>query len=313
MWAESEKNITLELKYTYGKHRYLPKLSKDGKNWTALNEERVRLNRDSSMASILLEIGPDTLWIAAQELHASSKVKKWCIKQALNPGAELLSIGKSRMGRELYGLDIGIGDPNKKDVIAILSRQHPPEVTGYLAMQSFVETILEDMALSNDFRRKYRIIVFPMMNPDGVDMGHWRHSSGGIDLNRDWAYYRQPEVKQVAEYLVKECVKNNSNLILGLDFHSTYKDVYYTLNQSDESILKNFKDYWLIGIQETLADYKANDAPGGTVTPTSKSWFYNQFNAEGITFEIGDKTPKPFIMEKGKAAAIEMMELLIFR
>ena len=313
LWADSRHNITLELKYTHSKHRYSPKISRDGRSWTSLNENLVRLNTDSTMASILLEIGPDTLWVAAQELHSSGRVKKWCIDQALNPGAEYLTLGKSRLNRDLIGLDIGIGDKNKKDIIAVLSRQHPPEVTGYLAMQAFVETILEDNPLSNDFRRKYRVLVFPLMNPDGVDLGHWRHNAGGIDLNRDWAYYRQPEVKQVANHLVKECIRNKSELVLGLDFHSTYNDVYYTPDHTIRSTLEGFKDYWLMGIENALPDYEAHDSPGPATSPTSKNWFYRQFEAEGITFEIGDNTPREFIQAKGRAAAIEMMELLIFR
>lgn len=313
LWSKSERNITLELKYMHSKHRYHPKISTDGENWEAVSEERVRLNPDSSTASVLLEIGPEKLWIAAQELHNSKKVRKWCADQALNPGAEYLTIGKSRMERDMIGLDIGIGDKKQKDIIAVISRQHPPEVTGYLAMQAFIEAILADTPLSNDFRRKYRVLVFPLMNPDGVDMGHWRHSSGGIDLNRDWAYYRQPEVKQVAKYLVDECIQNNSQLILGLDFHSTYEDVYYTPNNTVHSQLEGFKDYWLEGIEEAIPDYEAHDSPGPANSPTSKSWFYSQFDAEGITFEIGDQTPRDFIKIKGRTAAIEMMELLIFR
>jgi hypothetical protein len=313
LWAESRKNITLELKYTYSKHRYTPKISKDGKTWTELSEEKVRLNADSTMASVLLEIGVDTLWVAAQELHNTKRVRKWCVDQALNPGAAYMTIGKSKLNRDMIGLDIGIGDPGKKDIIAILSRQHPPEVTGYLAMQAFIETILEDTRLSNDFRRKYRVLVFPLMNPDGVDLGHWRHNAGGIDLNRDWAYYRQPEVKQVAEFLAKECIKNKSELILGLDFHSTYNDVYYTLDHTAIPELEGFKHYWLTGIENAIPDYDAHNSPGPANSPTSKNWFFRQFDAEGITFEIGDDTPRDFIEVKGRAAAIEMMELLIFK
>jgi len=36
-----------------------------------------------------------------------------------------------------------------------------------------------------------------------------------------------------------------------------------------------------------------------------------QFDAEGITYEIGDDTPRDLIQEKGEVSAIEMMQLLI--
>ena len=81
---------------------------------------------------------------------------------------------------------------------------------------------------SIDFLDKYRILVYPLLNPDGVDLGHWRHNVGGIDMNRDWAYYHQPEIRKISNNIVKESKKNASQVILGLDFHSTYHDVYYT-------------------------------------------------------------------------------------
>ena len=43
----------------------------------------------------------------------------------------------------------------------------------------------------------------------------------------------------------------------------------------------------------------------------SKNWFYSQFKAEGITYEIGDDTPRDLIKEKGKVSAQEMMKLLL--
>ena len=66
------------------------------------------------------------------------------------------------------------------------------------------------------------------MNPDGVDLGHWRHNSGGVDLNRDWSKYHQKEIKTTVDFISKTLKASNSKLVLGLDFHSTYYDVFYT-------------------------------------------------------------------------------------
>ena len=73
------------------------------------------------------------------------------------------------------------GKPKNKKIIVLLTRQHPPETTGYYAFQSFLETILDDSELSDVFLKTYRIIAFPIVNPDGVDLGHWRHNYGGIE------------------------------------------------------------------------------------------------------------------------------------
>lgn len=311
LWSNEPKTIKLELNYTHARHRYQPKISTDGKTWQLLSKDKVELAKDSVNAYLTLGISSDTLWVAAQEVTNSNHVKTWCIDQATHKDATLITFGKSKLGRELFMLDIHDGAVAKEDVIVILSRQHPPEVTGYFAMQAFIDEVLADNPLANDFRKKYRILVFPLMNPDGVDLGHWRHNAGGIDLNRDWAYYHQPETRQVADKVVELSKKSNSNVILGLDFHSTWYDIYYT-NKAVPKHLPHFKDYWLHGVHETIGE-DINERPSNVGSPVSKGWFATQFDAVGITYEIGDETPRDYIKTKGKAAATEMMELLIFK
>lgn len=314
LWSESPQRIVIKLAYANSAaHRYPPKMSKDGEHWTLIDSTLV-MTRDKrdSIAYLQLDIDSDKLWIAAQELQTSTHVKNWCLEQAKNTGVQFQVAGKSKLGRDMFLLDITQGDNRKKDIIAIISRQHPPEVTGYLAMKAFIEEILADKPLSNDFRKKYHLLVFPLMNPDGVDLGHWRHNTGGIDLNRDWAYYHQPEIRQVANYIVKTAKQQKSKVILGMDFHSTYYDVLYTNSQSAEN-LPHYKDYWVAGIRAVLAEEEVKESPSAVGAPVSKGWFLTQLDAEGIVYEVGDDTPRDLITKKGKTAAIEMMSLLIYK
>ena len=311
LWSDGPKSIELELNYTDSRHRYTPKISRDGITWALLNEDKWRLAKDSINAFLQLDISSDTLWVAAQEIQNSTHIKQWCASKASHKDAYLSNIGKSKLGKDLRLLEIYEGDRRKKDVIVILSRQHPPEVTGWFAMKAFVDQILEDNPLSNAFRKKYHILVFPLMNPDGVDLGHWRHNAGGVDLNRDWAYYNQPENRQIADAIVRISKKNKSDVILGLDFHSTYHDVYYTNKEKSEHI-PHFEKYWLWGIHESLGE-DINERPSNVGGPVSKNWFLTQFGAIGITYEIGDSTPRDYIIDKSKVSATEMMELLIYK
>ena len=302
----------INIHYHHAKHRYAPKWSTDGEAWQLLDSNSVSMVNDS-VVTLSLPLSEAPLWIAAQELRNSTQVKTWCKTIAKHAHASLFSYGKSKLDRALFGLDIHTGATKDKPIIVIMSRQHPPEVTGYLAMQKFVETLLEDTPLSNDFRKKYHILIFPLMNPDGVDLGHWRHNAGCIDLNRDWAYYRQPETRQMAQYVLNNAHQNKAKVYLGLDFHSTYDDRYYTFDEDIKSNLHHFKDYWIDGIKNQIEGYKPKDLPGGLKQGISKNWFYLQFQAEAITYEIGDTTPRPFIAEKAKIAANEMMKLLILK
>ena len=304
---------TILLEYHYAKHRYPPKWSEDGKSWQLLDSTLIMAINDSVIRLTLPLIPNKKTWIAAQEIENSTSVKSWCETIAGSPDVSFHTFGKSKLGRDLFVLDMGTGSPENKPIIVLMSRQHPPEVTGFLAMKSFVESLLDDNALASDFLHKYRILVFPLMNPDGVDLGHWRHNAGGIDLNRDWAYFRQPETRQMAKYVIEVAHKNKAEVYLGIDFHSTYDDRYYTFESQLKSSIYRFKDYWLMGIKDRITNYHPKDIPGGLQQPISKNWFYLQFNAEAITYEIGDNTPRDFIKEKSNVAAKEMMKLLIFK
>ena len=134
---------------------------------------------------------------------------KWASDLALNKKIEMEEFGKSKLGRPLYFLDISYSRRTKrKPIVVIVGRQHPPEITGFLAMQAFMEKILDGSKQNKKFLKKYHIIFYPLLNPDGVDLGNWRHNAGGVDLNRDWGNYNQPEIKQICDHIVTQGKKN---------------------------------------------------------------------------------------------------------
>lgn len=313
IWADTIKDIELELFYTKHEHRYIPKISYDADHWIALTESEFDTLKAPNIATLRLRIGPEKLYVSGQELHTSTDVKNWVMTLNKKSVVHADIIGKSKEGRSIPFLDIYEGTPKHKDAIIIFARQHPPEVTGHYAMESFVEEILSDSRLSRDFRANHRILVYPLLNPDGVDEGHWRHNAGGIDLNRDWAYYNQEEPRAVAKHAVKMVNRDNNTVLVGLDFHSTQRDLYYTLTDNLKSSVYPFKDYWLQGISNTYDDYTADDRAYDLNEPITKGWFYLQFGAEGITYEIGDETPRDFVRSKGRTAAVELMQLLILK
>lgn len=310
LWAEQEQDIRLVLDYTHARHRYFPKVSRDGKTWEALDSSRFSM-LDTEDALLALRLSPDTLWLAAQAPAGARQVGQWCARQSLHPAVQWETIGRSRLGRALWMLDIGEGKPRKKPLIVLLCRQHPPEVTGWEALKFFVDEILADDETARAFRQQYRVLVFPLLNPDGADLGFWRHNAGGVDLNRDWAYYRQPEPRQVADRIVREAGRNHSDVLIGLDFHSTYKDVFYTNDETETPpSLPGFKDRWLSELRAGLPEFEFKESPSNVGAPVTKGWFLTQFGAVGMTYEIGDDTPPEAIEQKGRASARVMMRLL---
>jgi predicted deacylase len=312
LWSDTERNVSLILDYSNGqKHRYWPKLSADGDTWTPIDSTAIELSQDSTQAVLKLPVSKDTLWLAAQEIQDHKRVGQWVEKMGASPLVKTSKAGKSALGRSLYHLNIHEGqDLDKKPAILIISRQHPPEVTGFLCMKAFVETLVEEGA-ENGFLKKYRVMVYPLMNPDGVDLGHFRHNTGGVDLNRDWAEYHQPEIAQVTNHMVRETHMHKNDVILGLDFHSTYHDVYYTPDESVSRKIPGFTKAWLEKIRVAIGLEDINEQSGKISRPTSSGWFNQQFGATGITYEIGDTTPRKFIKIKGIESARAMMQLLL--
>ena len=311
IWSKKARKINLILDYTHANHRYIPKLSTDGKNWTPVDSNSI-VYLDTSDVKIPLQLDTIPMYFSAQELITSQSVYAWCDSLGSFPNVVRGIYGKSVRGRDLPYLDIYEDRPEDKPMIVLLSRQHPPEISGFLAMQSFVSTLLDTNVLSNAFRERFRILVLPLLNPDGVDMGHWRHNAHGVDLNRDWGIYVQPEIRQTVDFIVREKKMKDNEVLLGLDFHSTQEDIFYTFVDSMVSVIPAFNDYWILGIDEALPEYAPAEEPSGLTQPYSKVWFYTQFGAEAITYEIGDETPRDFIAEKARVSAMEMMKLLLY-
>jgi Zinc carboxypeptidase len=310
-WSNKAKTFYFTFKYPEGyKHRYIPKIMSNDV-WSVIDSSNVF--KDGSKVTIKLDLTSSPQTVAAQEVQSSKDVKNWYSK--LVKGKENIvsvkSVGKTTLGRNIPLLDIYKGDTRDKDIIVLITRQHPPEVTGFYAFQSFLETILNNSELSKTFLSKYHILALPIMNPDGVDLGHWRHNAGGADTNRDWSVYNQPEIKQVVSFINKTLKKNKSKLVLGLDFHSTWYDVFYTNKDRENTAFPNFIDYWFKALENNIPDYKVNEAEANSKKPTSKGWFLNGHNAVGITYEIGDTTPKNKIKFIGRVSAVQMMNILL--
>lgn len=310
-WSDTAKPFYFKFKYPKGfKHRYIPKL-KVNDLWSVIDSSYIF--KEDSIVTIKLNLNKIPMFVAAQEIQSSKHVKNWYTElvRGKESYVRIKSVGESTLGRNLPVLDIYRGDQLNKNILVLITRQHPPEVTGYYAFQSFLQTILNDSELSKQFLNKYRVLAFPIMNPDGVDLGHWRHNNGGVDLNRDWSIYNQQEIKQTVKFINKSLKKNKSKLILGLDFHSTWYDVFYTNDTREGTTLPNFIDDWFVSLEKNIPNYKVNEQSANSNKPTSKGWFLFGHNATGITYEIGDKTPRDSIKNIGRVSAEQMMNILL--
>ncbi|MDR0264990.1 MAG: redoxin domain-containing protein [Sphingobacterium sp.] len=300
VWSARDTTIKIQLDYPAGvRHRYDPKVSIDGTNWNKL-----------SGASFDLPISSKRTWISAQANIPTKAVYSWI--EQVNPAVH---IQKQEVGKTALGKPINVyvaGNPQSKRAIAVLGRQHPPEITGHYAYVSFVDYLLGNSEDAKRFREKYRIYLTPIVNPDGVDLGHWRANANGVDLNRDWAEFNQPETVALREYFKHEIEQQNRELYFAIDFHSTGSDIYYTVDPSLPSRFPGFVSNWITSVKEAIPGYEPLVKPlylGGP-TFTAYSYLYKTYNAEALVYEIGDNTDADFIQRKARISAQKLIKKL---
>lgn len=308
------QSLTVDLTYGECGHRYWPKISDDGKNWRRLPEGKVQIAEVDGMrqARLTIDLADGPLWLAGQEIIQPGDSADWLGNFAQSPAADLWTLGKSAEGRDIPAMTIKAPGSSPVEQIVLIGRQHPPEVTGAIAMQFFVEEILSDTALAASFRERFAVTVVPMLNPDGVVLGYWRHGTGGLDLNRDWGPFTQPETQLMKGLLERLDDQPGRHLRLFLDFHSTQRDVFYTIPDELTTDPARFTSQWLANLQDRMPDYLVNpDAGHNANLPTSKTFVYQTYGVPAATFEIGDETDRDLIARIGREASRAMMETLL--
>lgn len=320
VWTNSPREITVKLSYQDSRSRYYPKISSDGVNFKPLDslffkainpgEGEFGIKSAPEFAEITLQVKTEPVIVSAQELYTSSRVKSWVDSLSQKPFVSNYPIGRTRENRPLYLMEIKQGGQAKK-ALMVIARQHPPEVTGFLAMKSFIETLSGDSEEAREFRKEHTVFVAPLMNPDGVDNGHWRHNMGGIDLNRDWQNFNQPETRSVRDFLRAQ--EDDYEFVFGVDFHSTWDDIYYPLDTVVAGPKGKIVFDWIQGISQRLPQKKTNISASDKLDPTmvSRTYFFVNHDMPAIVFELGDDTPRDFLKLKGQVAAEELMRLLM--
>ncbi len=304
--------LDVTLQYFNGKHRYHPKISYDGTNWEFLDERKIdKIAEDKTQISLDLDGRP--FFISAQEIFTPKGHDNWTDKLAQKSFVTKSEIGRSREDRPIYMLEIETEPTKKKPYVMWVGRQHPPELTGALALIPFSEKVFDESKLSKEFLDNFNILIVPMINPDGVVHGNWRFNMGGMDLNRDWGPFTQPETRAVLGAL-ERFKSGEKNIAFFLDFHSTWRNLLYTQADDEPTTPPMFARDWLKAVDDRLDDeiYPfTREARHNSGKPISKNYMYDTFGISAITYEVGDATPRSAIKLSAKVFAEEMMRLLL--
>lgn len=283
--AKPGVDVAITLDYPVGRHRYPPKvITESAANVFAVDE-------GNGGKSALFHLRAGTGIVSGQELFDGTRYAEFYDRMEQSKHVSRQTLGRSLDGNPIVGLRMG--NPAAPHLIVLLGRAHPPEVSGAVAMEAFLEELVAIYDTSKIDPAKYQVLAVPLLNPDGVMRGHWRANLGGKDLNRDWGSFSQPETRAIATWLEK--LDPAVRPAVMIDFHSTRSNLFYVQGANEtDAVQEAFLKDWLGRNKDRIEDYafdieRRNANPG---SGTSKNWFHTQFGIPAYTLEVGDETDR---------------------
>ncbi|MEL6873975.1 MAG: M14-type cytosolic carboxypeptidase [Pseudomonadota bacterium] len=316
------QEVEINLNYTACGHRYWPKTSSDGENWNHVpsgameliyQPAKMKLPPLPGKARFKVDLDSGTpLFVAGQEIIVPATYDAWINRLSETDEVTDFQLGRSAEGRNIRAFSIAAPDEKPRQQVVLVGRQHPPEITGALALFPFVETLLADTALARKFRSKFETTVVPMLNPDGVVRGYWRHNTGGTDLNRDWGPFQQPETQLMDGLLKRIAADPERELSFFADFHSTQRDIFYTVSDEFPTRPKLFIKRWLGLLEQRMPGFEVRRSESKNLSQAnSKNYVYRAYGVPTVTYEMGDETDRELVRQVAREAAIAMMETLL--
>lgn len=318
LWSDSARTITLRMNYENGRHRYAPKtefmqnvFAAQPLDTTHAGPSEVQ-NDSTGVAFFKLDVGTLPVLVAAQRPYNSAQLYESLHSGRFQKKAEVRIAGRSNLNKPIYEVEIDETSPGAPaGVLIIVSRQHPPEVPGFTTAMYFLENLMADTPLAQEFRQHFAVKAYPMINPDGVDLGHWRNNATGNDLNRDWEFFNQPETRTVRDALLPLLEIPDRKVYYGIDFHSTGSNNFYPIDEEVVTEPDNLTQHWLELLNEANPENPFSTEEFPTDSPITKNWIYKTFGADAVTFEVGDRQTEDEVKKIAVISSDILMKLLL--
>ncbi|RHZ11892.1 hypothetical protein DYB26_004650 [Aphanomyces astaci] len=109
-----------------------------------------------------------------------------------------------------------------KRVVFVTARVHPAETPASFVLEGVLSFLLKDDPRAHKLLKECVFKIIPMLNPDGVARGHYRHDSLGANLNRHYirpTLAAHPTIFATKAAVLATC-HTHSKLALHVDLHA---------------------------------------------------------------------------------------------
>ncbi|MGO3127064.1 MAG: M14 family metallopeptidase [Luteimonas sp.] len=304
--ADRPGPLRIDFHYPDYQHRYHPKLDVGDGRWREATAAEFSPEQGDQPARLQVEIGPRPLRVFAQPPLLPDDFDTWIETIGTRLPIERSVFGHSVQGQPLQLFEFGGNED--APLLIVIGRQHPPENTGSQALFGFVETLAGNTPQARAFRDRVRTVVVPLVNPDGIVEGHWRTNLHGKDLNRDWGPFEEPETRALAHALLARSEDAGRPVVFALDFHSTFRDVMYTVEEDPARQPDGALGRWISALRAHSPELA--ERPSAATSTVFKNWAYCRFGAPTVTYEVGDTTPEATLDTLSRLAAVALMTVL---
>ena len=306
--AKTTSQVVVTLNYAEASHRYNPVINAGNGEWAKLSDEYVTVSEEGKQAVITLQIERSKIRVAAQELFNASDRARWFEDFASRTRFPLRTLGLSQDGHPIYGIAT-LSKSSQTPLVIILGGQHPPEVPGTLGLRAFLDELFSSTTDPLLFDR-FKFMIVPDINPDGINRGYWRFNAGLTDMNRDWGPFLHPET-QAVKALLDQLVASGAAPILLLDFHATRETVLYTPPEENDLLPSQFTTKWMHEMHRSGIKPPRRQGASNPHLPTAKSWFPITYSAPGITVEFADEMDRTELEKTARMLADTLSDVLL--
>ncbi len=182
---------------------------------------------------IVLELCSGTAWaLQFQRYHSQEEIAAFLREQAqLYPELVRFQVlGRSPQGREIAIVSVTKSEAADVPAIYFNGTHHGNEKASTEAILGLIQNLVQnrDRGDTDRFLRRYKIILQPLVNPDGHALNS-RTDAHGADPNRDYASPSKPEseaFRLVETRLVRDLL-NRENVVASAAFHAGLEAVLW--------------------------------------------------------------------------------------
>lgn len=204
----------------------------------------LHFSRSLKLILVLLWLTPTAWALDFNRYHDQDEIAAYLRTEALN-NPELVRfeiLGKSQQGREVAIVTISKNISSEAPAVYFNGTHHGNERASTETVLGLIDYLVREQnnPAVDRLLRRYRIILQPMVNPDGHAL-NLRTDSRGIDPNRDYATPNKPEKEafQIVETRLVRDLMLKEKVVASAAFHSGLEAVLWpwchtpTLSQHD--------------------------------------------------------------------------------